>query len=90
MTPPQINRCQIVYDMSSLSSLRSHTRDRYDNICKIFRDLYFTLAISSYKQKRIHEIVRVLLVVIIVVTEYGSCSCSTAARGRCYLPFCVI
>ena len=45
MTPPQINRCQIVYDVSSLSSLRSHTRDRYDNICKIFRDLYFTLAI---------------------------------------------
>ena len=30
MTPPQINRCQIVHDMSSLSSLRSHTRDRYD------------------------------------------------------------
>jgi len=46
MTPPQINRCQIVYDMSSLSSLlRSHTRDRrYD----IYFVRFFVISTSPW------------------------------------------
>ena len=44
MTPPQINRCQIVYDMSSLSSPRSHTRDRYD----IYFVRFFVISTSPW------------------------------------------